>query len=561
MSCDVLELEILDEYEQDVQMNLDFSGDILYLLDQSISKDTLTIKHIHLNNGENKDSVLENYINCMGTISGNGEFLQWYESYDAGEFSSVTGLTLKAIQYITYLDGNLQGNRFRRLCQYSWGIEDYIWTEWNLQENFYVTNVGEAMNEEHLSSLIKYDNLPYFFTTGAGLISQIGKGPFIGARSNNIINCTDITNGKIWEIDVNNKNIENLSNYESSVIYLDEEFFTKEDIANYPFEPNKLYHFIISEDIYHRELPSGPYICFIHYPKNDKYACIDLFNYRYQESYHLDTNGNGDYTSFQYYKHPDLSPYIKTWELEILPGEDITEKLNEISDGLIYVIGQEIEPFIVEQKEYGKYGPLVYDDRLNKEVNANAIQIKTLLNGEQYKRLEIPYFWDVNNNIFKPFKWTEWEKIGDIANIDQTYTPESKNAQSGIAVAKAISTKLGNNRDSIPHGDSKIGDGDINSVSFGQDSILWIDWCPEFYDYDSPPESRDNGVKYTGLSELRQLMLQIYDEGGYFTPNNEGKKNVENALQEIGASLGNIDAALDELHAYAQGFIEGGAAE
>lgn len=205
MSCDVLELEILDEYEQDVQMNLDFSGDILYLLDQSISKDTLTIKHIHLNNGENKDSVLENYINCMGTISGNGEFLQWYESYDAGEFSSVTGSTLKTVQYITYFDGDLQGHRFRRLCVWNW-VDNWVWSEWTLQDNSYITNLGTVYDISHLESLVKNDDTPYFFSTGAGLVSQIGKGPFVGARYNNTISCTNITNGKIWEIDTTQEN-------------------------------------------------------------------------------------------------------------------------------------------------------------------------------------------------------------------------------------------------------------------------------------------------------------------------------------------------------------------
>lgn len=62
------------------------------------------------------------------------------------------------------------------------------------------------MSEEHLSFLIKYDNLPYFFTTGGSFTYRIGTGPFVGARSNSIINCTNITNGKIWEIDTTLEN-------------------------------------------------------------------------------------------------------------------------------------------------------------------------------------------------------------------------------------------------------------------------------------------------------------------------------------------------------------------
>lgn len=447
MSCDLLELEILDEYEQEMCMNLDFNGDILYLLDQSVSKDTLTIKHIHLEQGQTKETVLENYINCMGTISGNGEFLSWYESYDAGEFMSIAGLQLKTIQYITYLDGELRGHRFRRLQQYDWSFEDYVWTEWSLQENSYVTNVGQAMSSSHLYELIKNDNIPYFFTTGAGLSSTIGSGPFVGARHNNIISCSDITNGTVWEIDLNNNEIIDLSNNETSIIYLNEEFLTKEDIANYPFETNKLYHFIIPEWKYPKpksEFKEGPYICFCQdFDESPGYYCIDIFNYREQESYHIDKVPDGTIRMFQYYEHPDLSPYVKTQYIEIQPEENIDNAINQTTytADILYFHGVNIEPIIIEQKKYSKNGPTIFDYRLNRDVNAERVQIKILTDNSKYQRFLLPGFWIDTDDDFSygSPEWTEWEQVNLTSiNIDQTYSPESSNAQSGIAVAEAL---------------------------------------------------------------------------------------------------------------------------
>lgn len=106
-------------------------------------------------------------------------------------------------------------------------------------------------------------------------------------------------------------------------------------------------------------------------------------------------------------------------------------------------------------------------------------------------------------------------------------------------VAEDVAEKLGNNFNNIPYGDSNIGDGNINNTSFGQDQILWIDWSSTVPE-DTPEHDNitpDNGVKKTNVSTLRNLLLQLYDSGEYFTADNDGKKNVENALQEIGAKL------------------------
>lgn len=68
----------------------------------------------------------------------------------------------------------------------------------------------------------------------------------------------------------------------------------------------------------------------------------------------------------------------------------------------------------------------------------------------------------------------------------------------------------------------------------------------------------DYGVIYrlSNTGSLFDYPIEIKDTGNYYTT-----KTVEGALQEIGATLGDIDTALDELHTYAQSLISGGATE
>lgn len=640
MSCDILELEILDEYEQDVQMNLDFGGDILYLLDQSISKDTLTIKHIHLNNGENKDSVLENYINCMGTISGNGEFLQWYESYDAGEFSSATGLTLKAIQYITYLDGNLQGNRFRRLCQYSWGTEDYIWTEWNLQENFYVTNAGEAMNEEHLSSLIKYDNLPYFFTTGAGLVSQIGKGPFVGARSNNIISCTDITNGKIWEINTTQGNQpKQISSIQIDQTYNPESENAQSGIAiaeimaskmNIQYEYFEALHFndididtFFNENKYQNQnvvfiiVLSDCFLMFENYRKPDNVDYhITLANLNILTKYKVDQ------VMQQWHRHtfPKTSTYNSWFSDKIATSLEIKYE---------YVDSANIDSFdwntYFNNEEYQKTNSLIYVDigntgwylLENKIDNAfhHRHQVLTLYekvyDKTTFKITNKWYRYPINiyGNKYMYLDWSEAndfvtkemvtdiskksvdDAIGDIntvpewakqpekptytaeevgalskKDIDQTYSPESENAQSGKAVAEAIA-------------DFAEGKVQINYVELSE---YTYDKLIEFARQNYIMSFNTRGWVFSGSSTGINLpnggYLTIYDSanstlscwllrtGELYIVKEQGATQESNYFptygvycktKELEANFGNIDTALDNIIAIQESLIGG----
>jgi hypothetical protein len=104
-----------------------------------------------------------------------------------------------------------------------------------------------------------------------------------------------------------------------------------------------------------------------------------------------------------------------------------------------------------------------------------------------------------------------------------------------------------------------VADDNIRVLSIRIDDKEIYSKIPELNDVIKYSGNIENGIKISGSFVL--LKVVEFNNGiatgknGLMTPNQAAK------LDTLSESVGNIDTALDELHAYAQGLISGGASE
>ena len=126
------------------------------------------------------------------------------------------------------------------------------------------------------------------------------------------------------------------------------------------------------------------------------------------------------------------------------------------------------------------------------------------------------------------------ERVVAKVAADESYNPESLNAQSGKAVAEAIGTRLSAECTDYPFHliggtgiEPKAGEAD---ASFSQDNIVF---------YPGGDDKIFEGPQRVGFRELKNQILKIADRGNYFDAD-----NAEDALQEIGSTLNGLENLL-----------------
>lgn len=130
------------------------------------------------------------------------------------------------------------------------------------------------------------------------------------------------------------------------------------------------------------------------------------------------------------------------------------------------------------------------------------------------------------------------EDEGSNITVDQTYNPESQNAQSGFAVAEAVSIKMDKFGEVYDEG---------RNINLNQEDQT------AFHGYE------------IALHAYKRLLLI----GETVTLNNNKLSDVGNPINNTDAAnkqyvdglVGDISTALDELHTYAQALVNGGATE
>lgn len=158
------------------------------------------------------------------------------------------------------------------------------------------------------------------------------------------------------------------------------------------------------------------------------------------------------------------------------------------------------------------------------------------------------------------------EKIAGV--VDQAYNPDSPNAQSGKAVWEATSAIIRNYQQLSKEGLAQITYDELwrrakiyggltfhtrGSAFTGAETELNLPAGAYVVYYN---ESYDTaGCWHLGSGVLYELhAFDLFDNGEYMY-------YVTSPFVELQSAVGNIDAALDELHNYAQALISGGAEE
>lgn len=249
-------------------------------------------------------------------------------------------------------------------------------------------------------------------------------------------------------------------------------------------------------------------------------------------------------------------------------GDDGGEQFKEyIDDNYIgyFPTGGASNPYVF----YNFYTPYPYKNE----------QLKIVLNSSN--SLISFYTRECHLDTDGQIEWTDWQDLMARTNVDQTYNPESENAQSGKAVAEAIKNietivDLGTmSVQEVYEYDFKEGvfytyvnsnfapmqKGPIlahcYSRTVNDENILYLfarDYTGVFYVFDLKNKTYVDVIQEHFAPRLTDWELNIDS----FNP--IANNVVTAAINDINASLGDIDTALDNIIAIQEGYI-GGASE
>lgn len=324
------------------------------------------------------------------------------------------------------------------------------------------------------------------------------------------------------------------------------DFKTLEEIHSYGFQYEKIYRINITEDIKDDndviELPKGLYFGYMYYSTTaDDF--LELLPFVPDGKVYTIIHGSSkSHVYHSYTSDQTFDPESENAQSGIAVAEAVNDVVFTQQTGIITSFKELFDAVNPSAKE-GRKSRVSFVNVINLTDNTTNTKLPAgkyycigssmslvvncldLDNSKSYAIKQNSS--NVDGNVVYNYEVTQ---LGSDVVVEQTFNPESENAQSGKALEEALETRLPASIDGLNHayfgGEGVYIPGDYTDSSYTQDNIIFFDWN----------EGEETSIKRCSYSALKENIFKIADVGGYYESD-----GVEGALQEIGATLNGLE--------------------